>query len=198
MIDRDDGVILPSVGVPMAGNGQSFGRSGHGVAAPGRPTGHQVAGPNGQLSVLSSIGNIREVTGRCLAGEPLGQDLAEWLGTALQGFLNRQYRTVEEALGLYFPQGGVPWWREEAIRKRDGALRDLADSFFGELSPCAQAHRIWTDATRYAASAWRIDRDLAGMPDRYLGTIKEYLWLAFSSGATMPIGDRQLRNILAR
>ncbi len=161
------------------------------------PTSRASAGTNGQLSVLSSIGNIREVTGRCLAGEPLGQDLAEWLGAAFQGFLSRQYRTVEEALGLCFPQGGVPWWREEAIRKRDGALRDLADTFFGEASPCAQARRIWTITTRYAASAWRLDRELAGMPDRYLGTVKEYLWLAFSSCATMPIGDRQLRNILA-
>jgi hypothetical protein len=34
------------------------------------------------------------------------------------------------------------------------------------------------------------------MPSHYEDTIKQPLWLAFKSGATMPIGERQLRNIL--
>ena len=76
------------------------------------------------------IERLRRLSGRLLAGDPLEHDLADWLGTALQGFLTRQHRTVEEALGLRFAQGGVPWWREEAIRVRDGALRELGERFF--------------------------------------------------------------------
>jgi hypothetical protein len=148
--------------------------------------------------MLTQIGKLREITRRCLAKEPLSLDLSRWLGAALEGYLTRQYRTVEEALGLRFAQGGVPWWREEAIRARDAALRAMAEHFFGGLSPCAQAQRIWTLAVRYAATAWRFDRDGERMPGRYQGTNKEYLWRAFISGAAMPIGERQLRNILAR
>ena len=148
--------------------------------------------------MLAEIEKLKEVSQRCLDGEALNQDLAQWLGSALQGFLKRQHRTMEEALGLRFPQGGVPWWREEAIRKRDAALRDLADGFFADLSPCAQAQRILVIAIRYAASAWRFDCNRDRIPDHYQGKSEEYLWLAFTSGAVMPPCERQLRRILAR
>jgi hypothetical protein len=64
-------------------------------------------------------------------------------------------------------------------------------------SPSAQAERIWTLATRYAASAWRFDQDLEAMPAHYDGTPKQNLWAAFASGAAMPLGKRQLRSVLA-
>jgi hypothetical protein len=51
-------------------------------------------------------------------------------------------------------------------------------------------------SARYAASAWRFDRAQESMPPHYAGTAHEWLWLAFTSGAPMPIGERQLRNIL--
>jgi hypothetical protein len=47
------------------------------------------------------------------------------------------------------------------------------------------------------ASAWRIDRNYEDMPPAYAGTPKEFLWQAFQSGAPMPLGERQLRNIVA-
>ena len=59
-----------------------------------------------------------------------------------------------------------------------------------------QAQEIWTAARRYAASTWRFDRDNDAMPAHYAGTSKECLWRAFKSRAPMPIGERQLRNIL--
>jgi hypothetical protein len=52
-------------------------------------------------------------------------------------------------------------------------------------------------ARRYAASAWRHDRENGEMPAHYRGTAKECLWRAFASGATMPLCERQLRTILA-
>ncbi len=53
-------------------------------------------------------------------------------------------------------------------------------------------------AARYAASAWRHDRKRGEMPRQYQGTVKECLWLAFASGAPMPLCERQLRRILSR
>jgi hypothetical protein len=147
--------------------------------------------------MLSTIDNLREIARRCLAGEPLGEDLAEWLGGSLKSYLEQAYRSVDDALGLHFPPGGIPWWREEAIRLRDAALRELAEHFYGEFSPCGRAREISTIANRYAASSWRFDQSREAMPSRYEGSPKEYLWRAFKSGATMPIGERQLRNIIA-
>jgi hypothetical protein len=151
---------------------------------------------NGEIVMTVQIERLKQVSQLCAEGRPLDAELAEWLGEALAGYLERRYRTIEEAFGLCFGQGGIPWWREEAIRTRDGALRALAETFHDGLSPCAQAREIHTAASRYAASAWRIDREHAGMPARYRGSAKQYLWQAFRSGATMPLGERQLRNIL--
>ncbi len=148
--------------------------------------------------MLAAIDRLREVSRQCLDGEPLDRDLAAWLGDSLKSYLDQQHQSIGEAFGLVFPKGGVPWWREEAIRKRDSALRQIAERFYGDCSPCAQSRHIGTLALRYAASAWRIDRGSDEMPGRYRGSAKEYLWCAFTSGASMPIGERQLRNILAR
>ncbi len=84
--------------------------------------------PNGAIaiSVSATIARLNEVCQRLQAGQPLSQDLALWLSGALRNFLEQRNRSMREAFGLRFPRGGVPWWREEAMRKRDAALRDLA------------------------------------------------------------------------
>ena len=146
--------------------------------------------------MLSAIDNLREIARRCVSGEPLDEDLSSWLGRSLEDYLSQGCQSIEEALGLKFPRGGIPWWREEAIRVRDGALRDLSRLFYPDCTPCARAREIWTVASRYAASTWRFDNELEAMPEHYLGTQHEFLWQAFKSGAAMPIGERQLRNIL--
>ncbi len=147
--------------------------------------------------IFASIDNLREIMARCFEGKPLDGDLAAWLGEAIDGFLTRQFCTLDEGLGLIFPRGGIPWWREEAIRKRNAALCHLAETFLDELALGMQAQEIWTTARRYAASTWRFDQDNDDMPAHYAGTPKECLWQAFKSSAPMPIGERQLRNILA-
>ncbi len=87
---------------------------------------------------------------------------------------------------------------EDAIRLRDAALRELAERFHGDRLVSCQAREIRRRALRYAASAWRFDRDRTAMPPRYSGTQKEYLWRTFKAGAAMPLSERQLRNILGR
>ena len=148
--------------------------------------------------MLVEINDLREVARRCLAGEPLDDDLSSWLGASLQNFLERRSGTIEDAFGLRAPQGGAPWWMVDAIRTRDAALRELADRFHAERSVSGRAQEIRLRALRYAASAWRFDRERDAMPERYKGTQTECLWRAFKSGAAMPISERQLRSILAR
>ena len=147
--------------------------------------------------IFASIDKLREIMAHCFDGKPLDDDLADWLGEAIDGFLTRQFCTLDESLGLIFPRGGIPWWREEAIRKRNAALCYLAETFLDELALGMQAQEIWTAARRYAASTWRFDQNNDDMPAHYAGTPKECLWQAFKSSAPMPIGERQLRNILA-
>ena len=116
--------------------------------------------------MLVEINNLRKVARRCLAGEPLEDDVSNWLGTSLQDFLERRSGTVEDAFGLHAPQGGVPWWMEDAIRTRDAALRDLAERFHAERSVSRQAQEILLRGE---------------MPERYRSTRTERLWRAFNT-----------------
>jgi hypothetical protein len=141
----------------------------------------------------TTIDKLRTVCRRCLDDS---DDQLRWLGRSLHEFLTHRCRSVDEALGLQTGRGGIPWWREEANRKRDAALRELAARHFSGLSVTAQARQVHVLAVRYAASRWRFDRTRTTMPPSYAGGTHEWLWLAFSSGAPMPIGERQLRNIL--
>lgn len=147
--------------------------------------------------MLREINNLREIHAQCLCGGELNPDLSVWLGEALGEFLAHRCRSLDEALGLRFPKGGVPWWMEEAIRKRDSALRELARRFYAGASTSEKAREIATLSNRYGASAWIHDRKNETMPQCYAGTAKQFLWAAFNSGAAMPIGERQLRSILA-
>jgi hypothetical protein len=146
--------------------------------------------------MATTIQQLHEIAQCCLKGMPLDDGLARWLGTSLEQFLKHQARTIEDAMGLRFPRGGVPWWMEEAIRKRDAALRELARRFYSELSIAAQAREIQKLAIRYASSAWLRERAAAAPPATYEGTHLQWLWAAFKAGAAMPIGERQLRHVL--
>ena len=163
---------------------------------------HSVRGMNygirkTEANNVASIEKIREISHRCLNDQPLDEELSNWLGNSLQEFLEHSCRTIDEAFGLRFARGGVPWWREEAIRVRDAALRELAEGFVDATSLADATQIVARMSNRYAGSAWRIDRECDEMPAHYAGTPNEFLWRAFRSGATMPIGERQLRNIIA-
>lgn len=146
---------------------------------------------------MRTISNLREVCKLCQVDSPLGVELSRWLGQSLQSFLDRDCDSLDEALGLRFERGGVPWWLEEAMRNRDEALRELARRCGPGQTKTGVARHIHTMTVRYASSAWRFDREREEMPDAYIGTDKEFLWRAFNSGGPMPLGERQLRNIIA-
>jgi hypothetical protein len=146
--------------------------------------------------MTTTIDRLRDVSTFCRRGAALPPDLAGWLAAGIERFLGREARDLGGALGLIPAQGGIPWWREDAIRRRDAALRRLRQSVCPEAGVTARARRIAGILRRYAAAAWSIDRARAAMPAHYAGTAQELLWRAFKSGAAMPLGERQLRTIL--
>ena len=139
------------------------------------------------------IERLRDLCRRFLVD---GDSDLRWLGSRLDDFLSHRCRSLEEALGLRFARGGIPWWREEAARKRDAALRTLAQLYCPGERLSVQTKRVYEQAARYAALRWCIDARRKAMPPHYAGTAKEWLWKAFASGAPMPIRERRLRDIL--
>ena len=91
---------------------------------------------------------LEEIARRCQAGEPLLPDHSLWLGEAIDSYLGQGAASLEEALGLRYGRGGVPWWRERALRERDAALRELAAEFYEDLSICRRSREISTLALR--------------------------------------------------
>ncbi len=148
--------------------------------------------------MLQTIDHLRQIKQRCMAGEPLEAQQSEWLGDALAHFLDRRCTSMDDALGLRFGQGGMPWWREEANRLRDAALREIAQSYMQGLSKSAQAKQISLLGLRYAASAWRFDRFSEDMPAHYQNTVKQPLWQAFRSGGLVGKEEFQEMNRLEK
>ncbi len=146
--------------------------------------------------MLSAIDNLREIKERCRDGEKLDAALSRWLGERLDRYLSHECASIDDALGLRQERGGVPWWLVEAMYARDAALRDLADMVAGDCSRTARAREVRRRTLCYAGSAWRHDRDCEAMPPAYRNNAREHIWRAFKSGAPMPLGERQLRNIL--
>lgn len=211
----DGGVLEPCRWAALAGPGLGLHVVGErltappdGARAPFRPSNGDLTpafrsggasdGPTQENRKMhNAIGNLKEISRRCLANQALDPELSRWLGVSLQGFLTQEFRSVDAAFGLRQPPGGVPWWREEAMWTRDTALRVLAAGRCDGWPITRKAREIRRISLRYAASAWRHDREREAMPESYAGTDKELLWRAFKSGAPMPLGERQLRSVLA-
>lgn len=148
--------------------------------------------------MVKAIKMLRIICQRSLAQKPLTPKQAQWLGEGLSAFLERRCRTLQEALDIPALQGGIPWWKQEAIACRNVLLRQLAHRFFADQSTRHQAQMIHRIAVRYAASTWRFDQERSAMPTHYANTPKSLLWRAFKSGAAMPVCERHLRSILSQ
>src|SRR5262249_23188086 len=118
----------------------------------------------GGRTMLATIELLESISARCLAGQQLEDGQRHWLGRALAEYLAHRCPTIEDAMQLRGDRGGIPWWREQANRKRDAALRELAARHFAGLSLTAQARGGHTLTRRYAGSAWRFDPEPPAMP----------------------------------
>ena len=144
-----------------------------------------------------NIETLHAIHSRCAGDLPLTADLRSWLASSLDRYLTHDCDNLNEAFGLVQGHGGVPWWRERAIRQRDEALRALSRETYGDISVYSSAKAIAEISERYQTTCWPRDRQLSEMPERYRGTPKAYLWRAFKSEAKMPVSERRLRTLLA-
>ena len=147
--------------------------------------------------MLGNIETLHAIHNRCMGDLPLTPDLRNWLADSLGRYLGHDCDNLNEAFGVIQSHGGVPWWRERAIRLRDAALRELSHETYGTISVYSRAKAIAEISKRYQTTCWPRDRQLSEMPERYRGTPKEHLWRAFKSDAKMPVSERRLRTLLA-
>lgn len=145
---------------------------------------------------MGTIERLRQILECCTAGNQLDTGDARWFAAGVDRFLSRECASLDDAFMLRRQRGGVPWWMEDAIQNRDNALRRLADTVCPNGSKQDRVRTVRNLAARYAATAWRFDSDQEPMPTAYYNGPKELLWRAFKSGATMPLSERHLRNIL--
>ena len=123
----------------------------------------------------------------------------DWLREALRRYFEgvSDGLRLEDALEVAVPQHAAPWWRVEAISRRDDALRELAEKYYPQPSLAQRAVLVEMAIDRYAGSAWKRDRRRNSCPNNYLGTEFELLFRAFEAHEGMP-GGRMLRRILAK
>jgi len=150
----------------------------------------------GDHKMLGNIETLHAIHTRCAGDLPLTPDLRNWLAESLGRYLEHTCDNLNEAFGVIQGHGGVPWWRERAIRERDAALRALSREHFGDLAVYSRAKAIAAISERYQTTCLARDRLLDEMPERYRGTVKEHLWRAFRSEAKMPVSERRLRSLL--
>ncbi|MCZ6862595.1 MAG: hypothetical protein O7I42_20375 [Alphaproteobacteria bacterium] len=147
--------------------------------------------------MLGNIETLYAIHSRCMGDLPLTPDLRNWLANSLGRYLAHDCDNLNEAFGVIQGHGGIPWWRERAIRQRDAALRALSREAFGNISVYSRARAIAKISERYQTTCWPRDRLLDEMPERYQGTPKAHLWRAFASEAKMPVSERRLRTLLS-
>lgn len=146
--------------------------------------------------MIGNIESLDTIRSHCQRGSPLPTHLRRWLAEALDRYLEQDCENLNEAFGIIQARGGMPWWRERAIRARDAALRQLYRRFLGDAPVGERARLIAQLSRRYASTCWPRDRAKRTMPARYRGTPNEFLWRAFKSRAKMPVTERHLRTLL--
>jgi hypothetical protein len=147
--------------------------------------------------MLGNIETLHAIQSRCADDLPLSPELRCWLAESLDRYLGHSCDNLNDAFGVTQGHGGVPWWRERAIRRRDAVLRTLSREYYSELSVYGRAKAVAEISGRYNTTCWPRDRSLDEMPERYRGTPKEHLWGAFRSEAKMPVSERRLRTLLS-
>lgn len=86
------------------------------------------------MSNTEAIQKLRELELRCWEGE-MGR-LGEWVAECLGDYFahGSEGRTLEQAFGLASKQGESSWRRNEALAKRDAALREFAEMYLAGMS----------------------------------------------------------------
>ena len=84
----------------------------------------------------------------------------------------------------------------QGIKCRNAALKHVAKNFFTGRCISVQAADLAQELTRYHATAWQRDRQLAECPARYTGTPRAFLFRILKL-IDAPLSARTIRRILA-
>lgn len=90
----------------------------------------------------------------------------------------------------------APWWRSEALGRRDAAIRALARRFFPGRSVAFQAAQIYAALNIYAAGQWRFDCRNSEPPTHYFGTPRAIMFDILRCSEVI-LSERQLQRILS-
>lgn len=136
---------------------------------------------------------LRELHARLAGGDPLERWASECLAEYLEGAAHGV--RLGQAFGVEPVRGEVPWWRREALARRDDAIRRLARVRYGNQAPNEQADRVLAELERYVTSTWRHDRARGG--PRHDGEAHAALFdAADACDGALPASPRQVRRII--
>ncbi|MES0076952.1 hypothetical protein [Mesorhizobium sp. M0058] len=126
-------------------------------------------------------------------------DDREWIAAALRRYLAAadDGLSIEDALELTAPARAMPWWRVDALARRDMALCELARVFYPSPSLSQRAAGVYDALARYARAEWPRDQRLESMPVHYVGTPAELLFSAMKAHPEM-LSERQVTRIVAK
>ncbi|KQQ29426.1 hypothetical protein ASF53_19535 [Methylobacterium sp. Leaf123] len=104
--------------------------------------------------------------------------------------------SLDAAFDLDRRPGQSPWWRLEALGRRDAAIRALASRYFAGRSVALQAAQIRIALDIYASGLWRFDRRNSEPPKHYIGTPKVVLFDILRVSEKI-LSVRQIQRILS-
>lgn len=104
--------------------------------------------------------------------------------------------SLDEAFALTCAPGQAPWWRSEALGRRDAAIRALARQFHPGRAVARQAADIHAALLIYKSGCWRFDRRNSEPPASYLGTPRAILFDILRLSEVI-LSERQLQRILS-
>ncbi len=138
---------------------------------------------------------VRDAVESLAAAGLMPADLAEWFIEGIDEFLNEAASGLDlaRALGLS-KRGGCAWRHEEALRQRNGIIRDLHEQYYSSQPLPDAIKAIHLLAIRYQAASARRDAAKAEA-DLVADGRRRLIAAALRTGRPFP-GPKQLRTIL--
>ncbi|WET72894.1 hypothetical protein [Rhizobium croatiense] len=126
--------------------------------------------------------------------ERVPESWARNIAARLNRFVSGETDDVALALDLKVARGKRPFRVVSDFAARNAAIREAVEKFFPGLKPKQQADALAVALQRYAASAWRIDRQKQTCPYK-ASDLHSALWLILTRFDN-PLSAERIRKIL--
>jgi hypothetical protein len=121
---------------------------------------------------------------------------SHFVAEGILAYLSGAVASLDEALGVKPEPGQRKPITLAMIAARNESLRETAAREFPGIAVSRQAHKMHTEMSRYAASAWKQDRHEKQIPERLAGTAQAVAWQMLTDEDRL-ISERQIRKILS-